>query len=131
MLTAEQIAGLTGRELDAAVAENVMGIPQRQVLAADTGLPVTIQDNSDQFADGTHTFDGLTRWAQAQHYSTDIAAAMLVLCKARGEPAVWFNIQPFKDVKYLCVIGRHWRGTGATISEAICRAALRAATAKP
>lgn len=104
-MDAETIRAMpAGREMDALVAERVMGANPRDVKIVGYG--------------------------PTPHYSTDIAAAMDVLCKAReGEPlmitaGLMDGSDQYKGQYYCSIL--QVEAFGDTISHAICRAALLA-----
>lgn len=113
-----------GPELDALVATKVMGWTCEKFwpvsdMRHDRRKPCETwrqPDGSAQMGGGV--------WA----FSTDIERAMRVLCKARGTSH--FDIGSKADGNYYCQIQPFpgdepiGYGVGATISEAICRAAL-------
>ena len=105
----EVLAMKPGRELDALVAEKVMGWKVAQVF-----------DLKD--TDGTNIANGITPYSIGQrvpHYSTDIAAAWEVVGKFE-----YIDVRRFKDHWGCTVYGQ--TVTGKTAPEAICKAALLA-----
>jgi hypothetical protein len=103
-----------GRELDAAVAEHVMGYAGR-IIWYGQGMP-----------SATPMIDGAFP-SRVPDYSTDDTLAMSVLCKVRGEPPAYFVLAPRREGSgYLChlEIDNGYVGFGATLSEAICRCCL-------
>lgn len=125
------VAVLVGRELDKLVAERIMGwtecnwIPAGVVGEILVGFP----------PDGKHrvrkTIGGAAYWvingaAEVPRYSANIEDAMAVLCHARRGNGFTI-VGEAAGNRYLCSIHNCGSGAGASISEAICRAALLAA----
>jgi hypothetical protein len=145
-LTPAEAAALDGDALDIAVAELVMGWrwferdsdcsrgrhawllpPDTPRLEGAVVGPLVVTDAPQ----GKQPYHG-------PEYSTDIAAAMSVLCHARtlglpeGDSPRWFKITPYIDHPgdYFCSLGvSGTTGRGATIAAAICRASLTLALA--
>ena len=124
-LTHEQIDAMeAGREMDALVAELVMGLcPHFLVLDVRKG-----DDGFDDYITWTckhceEEFRGLAYGKEYNHpellpYSTDIAAAWQALEKMKSNN--WFRIL-FEDADL-------WTLTASEAAEAICRAVLKAVT---
>jgi hypothetical protein len=116
-----------GRELDALIAEKVMGIKH----------PITIHRDKTAYQWGSATDE----WEFLPEYSTDIAAAWKVveklgLCVWPTEDAKWFAFQDRFDSSYG---EEYWFGgenflsryvIADTAPHAICLAALKALEAK-
>ena len=126
----EQLAA--GRELDAMVEVKVFGGNPGLIEMARRG-ELDVQYGGDPGI-GCRPDDVFV--PGPPQYSTDIAAALDVLCVVRGDVSQGvghFSIHPSSDdnTLYDCVLyGRRVRGTGRTISEAICHAALQACNAR-
>jgi hypothetical protein len=109
-----------GRELDALVAEKVMGIKAYRV-----NQDMEVFTNRRQFLDkGDYWYTPSKDATHAlPYYSTDIAAAWLVVEKMRG-PDFRLN----KDGDWVCCFGGTitFCGEGDTAPLAICLAALKA-----
>jgi len=135
-MTREKILAMgSGREMDALVAEKVMG------------LTVICQQESDHFLHGLAkvlhvpkreriTIPMVQMWRTSdgkvlRRYSTDIAAAWTVVEYMRAEgwdfelvTRIWGRIG-WRATLYSCRVA--WSAYGSTAPEAICRAALVAA----
>ncbi len=113
--------GRMSRELDVQIAE-FMGLEVRTVkYMHDTGIPST--RNRPRKYPVKELRTGKTA---LKHYSSDIAAAMLVV-----EKSVYFNLeregQPYDWIcKIVYEYGTAGQGKANTAAEAICRAALAA-----
>lgn len=122
----------TDREIDTALAERLFGWKwvawkdQRYIVAPDEGLrdnEIWAQGDEDVWVGGTR---------EVPHYSTDIGAAWLVVEKMRADgyafdAGSWENmndgnnwVAEFEHCSALLPV----RGLGATMPEAICKAAL-------
>ena len=122
-----------GRELDALVAEKVMG--WREVRCNVGGnIPYGEPDddwNRDARADPAHGFTGIPRVHREEvpDYSTSIAEAWLVVEKLSGQFAVNLSCTS-QPVRWLCEFSRSenvwFNAHGRTPAEAICLAALKA-----
>jgi hypothetical protein len=112
-----------GRDLDTAVARRVMGW---QNCGDDEPFRFHAERGGCIVQRGPMKFRSADSCVpDAWSPSTDIVAAMDVLCKARGPSVRPFVIQSILAGRYWCVIGKPDDcGEGTTISEAICRAAL-------
>lgn len=110
-MTRDDVMGLSGRELDAAVAEHVLGIDLYTVNPHDGSNEYWIDAGSDG---DIQAFRPLPR------YSTDIAEAWRVLDTFPGAIALMNAV----NGQWQCVI--LLTATGMTAPEAICRAALLA-----
>jgi len=114
----EVLAMKPGRELDALVAEKVMGWKAVQVF-----------DLKD--TDGTNIANGITPYNIGQrvpHYSTDIASAWEVVEEMQNNE--WdFTLKNHKR-KYEAIFGTLYNAFAPTAPEAICKAALLAVMGK-
>jgi len=110
-MTREEIMRLSGRELDAAVAEHVLGIDLYTVNPHDGSNEYWIDAGGDG---DIQAFRPLPR------YSTDMAEAWRVLDTFPGAIALMNAV----NGQWQCVI--LLTATGMTAPEAICRAALLA-----
>ncbi len=130
-LTPEQIAALSGRMLDAAVAEHVYGrimVPVGRTIAdvlyANREVPGFVESRP-------------LYWYDLPHYSDDIAAAFAVVeaLHARGCDLQLFDCRSLENYPGWYALfdlpDGHDTGSkvGVTAAEAICRAALAAASA--
>ena len=128
-MTPEQIDAMPLDELRLAVAETVMG--SRPLLVDEEASAFT---RRRQFLDAGDWYDPEAR-DRVPDYPSDIAAAMGVLCKARGPGRGEFCIEP-DDAGYICVLyagdgsAKRFHGRGSRISEAVCRAALKKAVSQ-
>ncbi|HVL13133.1 MAG TPA: hypothetical protein VM529_11245 [Gemmata sp.] len=119
------------RELDIEVAEKVFGIAPREVRPRASAEVVKVwTTNPAILCDGAWEACELKRHGDPPRYSTDIAAAWLVVEKLKMtvkpsvlqvEEARWLA-----DVRGVCDDDRPWRGYGPTAPIAICLAALAA-----
>ena len=151
-LTSDRILAMpAGRELDALVARmmdlDVLGLapcveypgggpyveslPSGEVSRYNLGMqPVYLRDCLCEYYRPEY---GVKRFGHScqclgvvPDYSTDIAAAMDVLSKARWDGG-WFQINPgHAGRNYVCIINNISSGDEKTISLAICKAALLA-----
>lgn len=101
-----------GQKLDALIAVEIMGL----------------QPCGPPLGDWMY-WDEQGRAIELPDYSTDITDAMEVLCKIRGPEEREFRIQGERNHLYRCIVFEDLTnimadGSGDTISEAICRAAL-------
>lgn len=122
-------AALSGRELDAAVAERVMGLEVRWFWPGEERKnqhPVT--------PTGRKSYDGKgTEWDHIKHYSTDIAAAMRVIEKMRERGYGW-TIVTHRDGWFVRCFelpdeGLRWRHNShvnKSLAHTICETALAA-----
>lgn len=132
------VTGLSGRELDAAIAERVVGFVRHRhgvLLPNDERLSLWFDDAMKlEAAEGN-------LWLRVPRYSSDIAAAMEVvenltvnttneLMKTLGFAVL--TIHRYPDGRW-CVgfNGRRASAVAATLPEAICRAALQTVAHQP
>ena len=117
----------TGRELDALVAEKVMGLERREwkpYAAPEGWFPKDApscnwRDENDRF----HDPEGYE--SHLPLYSFDIAAAWEVVGSSACEYGHKFSLEYEHDVWYACVSGMY-EAQADTAPLAICRAALKA-----
>lgn len=114
-----------GRELDAFVAERVMGIP----IAWYTYTPNNVRLLVKKGFDGNE-WDAASVEADVPNYSSDIAAAWQVVEKL--DLLREYILTKNEDGKYIiCLFGSvgdwsdYYKGASESVSLAICRAALR------
>lgn len=107
-----------GRELDALIAEHVMGWQQVLTFTADT------KEGQYEWIDPDLTSQALP------HYSTDIAAAWLVVQKIESfsliAPGAWYAGGEYHNEDRWCCETATTIAYGDTAPHAICLAALKA-----
>lgn len=122
-----------GRDLDAAVAVRIMGW-QRRTIETNTQQFVVVPQDWTDFS-GAHWW-GHDIYEQVPHYSTDIAAAWLVVEEMRtdGWDMTLVQTAAMRHEPWDCrlFIAEYKRaiGHGNTAPLAICRAALQAVGAE-
>lgn len=121
-----------GRELDALIAEKVMGWPPKPAHAGWQG------DVVPSLADPKWVQAGPDRgWEMVflPNYSTDIAAAWKVVEKMRETPKPFFSLAWYISGRWGAAFLGHDDGTDAEMADtaphAICLAALRAVAKAP
>lgn len=124
MTKVEILALQPGRELDALVAEKVMGVKQEVRLRGETNT-VTVYGS---LVDGMHSRDEALRYGSPSPYSTDIAAAWQVVEAITAVPRTAEESKRAVNSKF----AYWWQGehlccySAAEAAEAICKAALLA-----
>ena len=129
-----------GREMDALVAEKVMGLPKVSSLNKDSRCPIT-GGEMRMGIDRAWCFDCST-WHYGPHkeYSADISAAWEVVEKMQWKGFIWsmnYRNPAMSDLKYMPYVG-FWHYTDGKLDKqgysdalelplAVCRAALKAA----
>lgn len=137
----ERAEALTGRDLDAAVAERVMGwtiAPEGnrwRVSATGEYINSWCVDSPNLADLDSDVDDRLYGRYAMPSYSTDIAAAMQVVEKMQ-ERGFRIFIRDYEgvitwEVKFASVKGPSYEASGNDLPEAICRAALQAIDSLP
>lgn len=126
-----------GRELDALVADQVMGL-KRTVRIKGTVETTTIYTDSPYFNDGVSEDDMMKYYCLPLHYSTSIADAWQVVEKlqCQGHDWKWFLLLEYDNVEtWDCAFHKNSKSDGGdpdiwatadTAPHAICLAALKA-----
>lgn len=115
-----------GRELDALVAEKVMGLEKELRIKGTTHVATCYTDNP-YFLSGIDK-DDVMRYCQPLPYSTSIEAAWLVVEKLKSIGHV-IHVSVFPDkvqAVYVHDTGENDYGEADTAPHAICLAALKA-----
>lgn len=136
-MTRDEILALKpGRELDALVAEKVMGwcvTPDEFKYDPDNDVEVSYatseppEDLPEGYPEGLRAITGTIRCHRLPDFSTDISAAWEVVGKLRemgGGPDIRWDDA---DRRWWCEVDKVWGwATGETAPEAICKVALLA-----
>lgn len=125
-----------GKELDAEVAEKVMGIPWRFALFGSSGR-LRFLTTDDRYARAAGDEPVAAHQHHVPHYSTDIAAAMLVVEKLHRHPVMILRFGkgegvPDSEVRQWHVdFSQHDAVMSDSLPHAICVAALKACASLP
>jgi hypothetical protein len=121
------VEALKPRELDILIEEHIMG-----TRLFDAPVDVVMRWQAIIHPDGPRPTDMQMNRLLVPPYSTDIALAWRVVehLVAQGWAVAVLCDEGFPPRPYECRIGQEHSAVGATAQEAICRAALKAATAR-
>ncbi len=123
-MTTPKLSDADARALAVAVAREVMGWPVVEEVMETRARPVPFLDASGPRLWAFLVYGAGVTWEP----HLDANQALAVLCKARGEPAAPFSVDDY-GTGYIAAID-DTSGVGATIGEAVCRAALARANGK-
>lgn len=128
-LTKEEILKLEGRELDAAVAEYVMGLKCEVRLRGETNMMTVYQP----LVDGMHSREDAERYGSPLPYSTDMGAAWQVVDRLRQMGRVVVlkadGLRRPPNAAYTVLVDSLPRVDGRYMERAICQAVLLAVVA--